>query len=122
MKESPIFARTYDLLRWLIPATLKFPRQQRFVMAAALQHSALGFHQRLLEAVRSTEPKAVLTRADLTLAQLRVYLRLCRDMELLSMNQYEHAARLMDEVGRLLGAWLKSHTPKESGPVTVRSR
>ena len=25
--ESPIFARSYDLLRWLIPLTLKFPRQ-----------------------------------------------------------------------------------------------
>ena len=120
MKESPIFARTYDLLRWLIPATLKFPRQHRFVMATVIQQSVLSFHQRLLEAARSGEPKAVLLRADVTLAQLRVYLRLCRDMEILGMNQYEHAARLMDEVGRLLGAWLKSHASQESGPARSR--
>ena len=25
MKESPIFTRTYDLLRWLLPLTTKFP-------------------------------------------------------------------------------------------------
>lgn len=34
MKESPIFTRTYDLVRWLIPVTIKFPRQHRFVLAA----------------------------------------------------------------------------------------
>jgi hypothetical protein len=43
--ESPIFARTYDLLRWLIPLTIKFPRQQRFVLAEALQGCALRLHE-----------------------------------------------------------------------------
>ena len=41
MKESPIFTRTYDLLQWLIPVTVKFPRQQRFVLASAIQKRRL---------------------------------------------------------------------------------
>ena len=65
-------------------------------------------------------PHATLPRADVALAQLRVYLRLRRDMELLSMSQYEHAARLVDEVGRLLGAWRKGHADKELGPARPR--
>jgi hypothetical protein len=40
VKESPIFTRTYDMLRWLLPATVKFPRQQRFVLAEAVQRTA----------------------------------------------------------------------------------
>ena len=28
--EMPIFTRTFDLLRWLVPATNHFPRSQRF--------------------------------------------------------------------------------------------
>ena len=107
MKESPIFARTYDLLRWLIPATTKFPRQQRFVLAAAVQQTSLQFQERLIEAARSPDPRPGLHQADTDLTKLRLYLRLCRDLELLSPGQYAHVARLVNEVGRLLGGWLK---------------
>ena len=51
-EESPIFTRTYDLLRWLLPLTVKFPRQQRFVLAAALQRPPCRFQERLIEAPR----------------------------------------------------------------------
>lgn len=108
MKESPIFTRTYDLLRWLLPATVKFPRQQRFVLAEAVQRTALRFQEELLEAAYSQRPLPVLRQADLSLAKLRLYLRLCHDLELLGRSQYEHVSRLVDEIGRLLGGWQKS--------------
>jgi len=56
IKESPIFTRTYDLLRWLLPATVKFPRQQRFVLAEAVQRTALSFHETLIEAATTRSP------------------------------------------------------------------
>jgi hypothetical protein len=107
MKQSPIFTRTYDLLRWLIPQTIKFPRQQRFVLAEAVQRTALRFQEELIEAAYAEEPLPALRRADVTLVKLRTYLRLCRDLELLAFNQYEHVARMVDEIGRLLGGWIK---------------
>ena len=108
MKESPIFTRTYDLLRWLIPMTVKFPRQHRFVLATAVQKTALQFQERLIEAGRATDRLPRLQQADTDLTKLRLYLRLCRDLELMSIGQYEHAARMVSEVGRLLGGWIKS--------------
>ncbi len=109
MKESPIFSRTYDLLLWLIPATVKFPRQHRFVLAAAIQRTAFTFQERLIEASLGAAPHRSLEGADVALAKLRFYLRLCRDLELLGDRRYGHAARMVDEVGRLLGAWRKQH-------------
>lgn len=106
MRESPIFVRTYDLLRWLIPMTVKFPRSQRFVLAEAVQRTALQFQERLIEAARADEPLPLLRQADTDLTKLRFYLRLCRDLELMSIGQYGHAARMVDEVGRLLGGWM----------------
>ena len=117
MKESPIFARTYDLMRWLIPVTLKFPRQQRFVLAEALQRTVLGLQEALIEAAHGDVPSERLRDADVCLVKLRTYLRLCRDLELLSVGRYEHAGRLTDEVGRLLGAWIK----RENGLVGCKS-
>ena len=108
MKQSPIFSKTYDLLRWLIPATCKFPRQHRFVLAAAVQQTTLRFQERIIEAARAPDPRPGLYQADTDLTKLRLYLRLCRDLELLSPGQYQHAARLVSEVSRLLGGWLKS--------------
>ncbi len=108
MKQSPIFTRTYDLLCWLIPMTTKFPRQQRFVLAEAVQQTALRLQEQFVEAAYAERPLPLLQASDVTLTKLRVYLRLCRDLELMSLNQYEHASRMVDEVGRLLGGWIKS--------------
>lgn len=108
MAESPIFTRTYDLLRWLLPVTVKFPRAQRFVLAERVQKTALDFQEQLIDAGRAAQPKPLLQRADTPLTKLRLYLRLCRDLELLTGGQYEHVARQVNEVGRLLGGWLKT--------------
>jgi len=108
MKESPIFTKTFDLLAWLLPETVKFPRQHRFVLAEAVQRTALLFQEQIIEASMMADPLPRLHDADVTLIKLRTYLRLARQLDLLKFNQYEHGARLVDEVGRLLGGWLKS--------------
>lgn len=105
---SPVFTKIYELIRWLIPHTLKFPRQQRFVVAAALQQGCQTVLQRLLEAQRSQSPAARLLHADVALAQLRLNWRLAFEWQLITEKQFEHGAKLMEEVGKLLGAWLKN--------------
>jgi hypothetical protein len=62
VKQSPLFARTYDLLRRLIPLTVKFPRHQRFVLAERLQRTALLFQEQLIEAAYADEPLPSLTQ------------------------------------------------------------
>ncbi|MEO8354455.1 MAG: diversity-generating retroelement protein Avd [Chloroflexota bacterium] len=108
MKQSPIFSRTYDLVAWLIPLTVKFPRSQRFVMAAALQREAIHFQELLIEAVHRREKSDLLASADAELDKVRTHLRMCLEMGLIQSGQYEHAARMMTEIGRLLGGWMKT--------------
>jgi len=120
MKESPIFTRTYDLLRWLLPETVKFPRQQRFVLAEALQRTALQFQEQIIDAAYAAEPLPLLRQADVTLTKLRTYLRLSKDLELLKINQYEHASRMVDEIGRLLGGWINGILKSPQQPPPTR--
>jgi hypothetical protein len=108
MKQSPIFNKTYDFVKWLLPLTIGFPRQQRFVLAAALQQEALCFQGLLIEAVHQPDPGPKLETADAQLDKLRTHLRLCHDLKLISSGQYEHAASMLVEIGRLLGGWKKS--------------
>lgn len=102
-RESPAFVKAYDLLKWLLPATAKFPKQQRFVLARHIEEAAFAVHRGLLRAGRG-EPGG-LAEADLQLATLRTHLRLSCDLRFFSVAQYEHAARLVDELGRLVGGW-----------------
>jgi hypothetical protein len=108
MKQSPVFTRTYDLLLWLIPRTLAFPKSQRGVLARQVQAQAFAFYEALVDAAVSDDPGLHLRRADAGLTKLRAYLRLCRDLHLLSVRQYGYASQQVAEVGKLLGGWLKS--------------
>jgi hypothetical protein len=108
MKQSPIFSKTYDFIAWLIPMTVKFPRQQRFVMAAALQRESLRFQELLIEAAHQRQPGERLNAADAELDKIRTHLRLSLDLGLVSPGQYEHAARMLVEIGKLLGGWKKA--------------
>jgi hypothetical protein len=109
MNESPIFSRTYDFLLWLLPQATKFPRAYRFTLAERVQRHALDLQATLIAAGlrRGAERTARLQEADTQLAQLKQTLRLCKDLDLLTLKQYEHAAERLNEIGRLLGGWQK---------------
>lgn len=109
--ESPIFVKTYNFLLWLIPLTLKFPKSQRFLLAERLSKMSLDFYDLILDAVIDTKNiQENLKCADKELTKIRLYLRLSYDLKCINLGQVEHATRLMDEIGRLLGGWQKKNT------------
>jgi four helix bundle protein len=110
METSPLFTRTFDFLTWLLRRTQSFPRSQRFVVTQRLQNAALDFQELIVEAdaARGTARRDLLQRADAALNKVRLYLRLCREWEWLTSGQYQHAAQMVTEIGRLLGGWLKT--------------
>lgn len=110
MSESPIFVKVYDLLLWLLPKTLKFSREYRFALAVPIQEHAFAVQRCLVEAARATDKREkaqFLRQADVELTLLRYKMRLGRDLKVINFAGYEHAGRLIDEVGRLLGGWMK---------------
>lgn len=111
MNQSPIFVRTYDFIKWLIPMTIKFPRHQRFVLATAMQQAALGLQERLIEAVRLPDTANHLREADVELDKLRFYLRLSYDLKYINLKQQRHGGQMLAEIGRLLGSWQKKPGP-----------
>lgn len=99
---------TYQLLLWLIPVLEGFPRSQKFQLADRMQTCALDVLDLLIEAAYSKEKAAHLRRANLALEKLRISVRLSKDLRHLDFKKYEHAARLIDTIGRQVGGWLRS--------------
>ncbi len=114
MNAIPIFAKTYDLLLWLVPTTLKYPREHRFALALRTQQAAFEFNELIVLARKTRDKRNLLLRADACLDQLRLYLRLAHDLKLLTLRQYEFVSREVSTIGALLGDWMKrSGIPQE---------
>jgi hypothetical protein len=106
MQESPIFVKTDQMVLWIVRCTQKFPKAQRFKMAKRIEDAAFAFQELIQDAATTGRPER-LREADVQLALLQRRLRMARDLELISIRQFEHIAKRTAEVGRLLGAWSK---------------
>ena len=107
-KSSPIFSKTYDFILWLLNHTEKFPKSERFRMAKRLEDCAFSFYELLIEAAHTHRENSILLDADLELEKLRLYLRLSHARKLTTPDQYQYAAGILVEIGKLLGGWIKT--------------
>jgi hypothetical protein len=107
--ELVIFARVFDLLEWLVPKGESFPRGFRHTVTARLLGAALDLPELLYRAHarRGRARLAALSDADAALNTLRLYLRLAHRWHWLNDGQYEHVSKLVAEIGRLLGGWIR---------------
>lgn len=112
-EELLIFTKTFDLLAWLLPKSEGFPKLYRYTVTQRLNAAALDFQEQLFFARKQTGTtrKHRLNQADAHLDTVRLYLRLAHHWRWLSDGQYEHVSRMVAELGKLLGSWIKKqHT------------
>ena len=113
--HGPALEKAYQFMLWLIPTVEKFPRGQRFLLGDRIQVTALDVLEGLVEATYSAQVESILRRVNLALEKLRLLFRLAKDLTYLDLNRYEFSARAVDEVGRLVGGWIKaSRAPSAS--------
>jgi|TARA_B100000315_G_scaffold236590_1_gene252568 hypothetical protein len=98
----------YRFMLWVVPTVEKFPRSQRFLLGDRIQGTALDVMERLIEATYTRQRSALLREANLGIEKLRILFRLATDLRHLDKKRYEHSARELDEIGRLIGGWRKA--------------
>ena len=112
MKNQPTVPRAvqvcHDLLGWLIPQLDNFPRQRRFTLGERLENGLLQILEALVEAAYSRDKRLPLVRANRQLEINRHLWRLALELKVISLKRYEHGIRLMDDLGRQIGGWLRS--------------
>ena len=111
---GPALESHYRFLLWLVPAVERFPRSQKFLLGDRIQRTALDVLESLIDATYTRQRGSHLARANLGIEKLRFLFRLAHDLRYLDHRRYEHAARGLDETGRRIGAWRKTHHARES--------
>ncbi len=108
-RTGPALEAMYQFLLWLVPALDKFPRSQKFILGDRIETAALDVLDALIAATYTRGRDTLLADANLGLERLRFFMRLSHELRLIDTRRYEHAARGIDEIGRLVGGWVKAH-------------
>lgn len=110
LEQLTIFEKTYQLIAWLYPTIQKFPKSQRFVLGQQVESVALDLLRGIIRANASRAKLPILYDVSVDLDTLRILLRLCKDLKFISLRQYAFAAEMVNEVGKLLGGWIRSNS------------
>lgn len=99
-------------------ALRQFPKFERHVLAAEMRGAMWGLLRLIVVCNKRYHKKTTLQELDVELDLLRVQVRMARTLGYLDFKKYEHWARLNDEIGRMIGGWIKSM----AGPVVGVAR
>lgn len=107
--ELPVvLVKWFDYAKWILERTESFPKSQRFVLGQRLSNQVMEVLELLVEAGYSREKKSVLAQANRKMEVVRWTIRMCKDRNLLSVSQFEHSAKSLNECGKMVGGWWKS--------------
>ncbi|MCH8021559.1 diversity-generating retroelement protein Avd [candidate division KSB1 bacterium] len=102
-----VIKKGYDFSKWLLLHTGKFPKSYRFSLAAKLENAILDFIELATVANMRRDKLPLLKKADEALARLRLLFRLSYEMRFVNLKSYEFGSKQVNELGRLLGGWIK---------------
>jgi len=104
----PIFEKTYELILWLYPTVNKFPKSQRFILGQHIENTILEILEEVIETNQKRNKAPFLKKISVKLDKLRILIRLSKDLKFISIRQYSFAAEKINEIGKMLGGWIKS--------------
>jgi four helix bundle protein len=121
MKEKvnglPILEKTYELILWLYPTVNKFPKSQRFVLGQRIENGVLKIVEEIIEMrviVGREEKLKQLQKISTEMDKTRMLIRISKDLKFIKTSQYIFATEKINEMGKMLGGWIKIY--QESKP------
>jgi len=108
MKNLTIYQRVYDFMLYLFPIVDRFPRYEKFVLCTQIKNCVLEIARKIIRANKSRNKRPLLYDIDVSIEELRMLIRFSHDRKYLSHKSYEETSKRVNEIGRLLGGWIKS--------------
>lgn len=105
-----ILQKTYDLMLYAFPLLARFPKNQRFTLAQKIQNGMLDTAAHIVRAnmSRGRDRWLALREVNACLEILRLNVRLSMELGFMPRKQWEQISYKLNEIGKLLGGWMKS--------------
>jgi len=108
--DIPIFKKSYELYKLLHDFRRLVPKQDRFTIFERVNTITLDIIENIMRAGGQSKSAKIpsLEDASAKLNMLRVFIRLMKDTKTIDMKKYIAIETIIDEIGRMLGGWIKS--------------
>lgn len=117
--QLTIQQEVYDMLIYAYPLLDNFPKSQKFSLVQDIKKSMDEVLKYAIMANKKYVKTTTLEKMDVELAALKIYVRLAFDLHYFKgANNYMEFSRRLNEIGNMLGGWLKAEKAK-SGNTAV---
>jgi hypothetical protein len=99
--------KTHDLIEWFLPIISGFPRNQRYTLGEKLENNLFDILELLIQANYQKEKLDKLNNANMKLEIIRHLVRICHKLQFINLRRYEYVSNNIDEIGRLIGGWIR---------------
>ena len=108
--DLPILHKTYLLLVVIALYIAKFPKHRRYTIGERIERLGLDFMTIIIRANCTWGNAKVghLSEASIVLDLFKITIRLAQDTKALPEKGYLDLAARANEIGRMLGGWIKS--------------
>ena len=113
MKELSVIEKTYDCIKWYLPIIERLPKIHKFTLGNRIINGLYDLLEGLIKAKYAKNKLSQLEPLNTQLDILRYQTRMLLDFEFISVQRYEYAIKLIDEIGTELGGWIKKQRDRE---------
>ena len=106
--ELPVYKDTYQLVLKIFEYTKDFSREYKYTLGQDMKEDCLKLMRSIYRANRSERKKEHLEKFLEDFEILKLEIRLCVDMKLLSIKKQAQLVFLMEEIGKQIVGWRKS--------------
>lgn len=108
--DIPIFQKAYELYKTLYDYRNTVAKQDHYTLWQRLENICLDILAGILSAstLSKTKKRPALEKVSLKLNILRVFIRLSKEIKVIDNKKYIVLQEKIDEIGRMLGGWIKS--------------
>lgn len=108
--DIPIFKKLYELYKLIHLYRVSIPKADRYTLWKRTEDTCIELLELVITASQQSRQQKLsfLVKASTKLNLLRIFVRLAKDTKAIDHKKYLALQTLMDEIGRMLGGWLKS--------------
>jgi hypothetical protein len=97
-----------DMIGYGLIVLRQFPKTERYVLGADIRASMYRLLRLVVACNRRVYKKTALTEIDIDVAVVKSLVRIAHGLKLIPFRQYENWSRMLVEIGRLVGGWIRS--------------
>jgi len=103
--ELPVYRDTYRLILKIFECTKEFPKEYKYSLGQDMKRDALTLVRSIYRANKETDKKEQLDTFLDDFELLKLEIRLCADMKILSFKKQAELSVLMDGIGKQITGW-----------------